>query len=285
MSSLVPSSVLCLKYMKSMSRFLWTNQQLLDALKILALRLGRSPKTSDLRSLEGFPNESTFHRRFGSFKKALLAAGLDPNKLGRVAGFHHSSRSKAKMSQSHKGKAIWNKGRILGPLSQEHREKLSQSLKGRLVSDVHRKRISAALIGKRKTPEHCQRIKESRRLLFQTEKGRKLAKQLSETRTGLLTGEKNPNWKGGISFEPYDSGFNSSLKERIRRRDRETCQLCRKPGRTVHHIDYNKKNSRMLNLITLCRRCNSLVNSNRDFWSWYLGALQLFDYERIPGVI
>ena len=38
----------------------------------------------------------------------------------------------------------------------------------------------------------------------------------------------------------------------------------------IHHIDYNKKNCNLNNLITLCRSCNAKANYNRDWHkSWY----------------
>lgn len=84
--------------------------------------------------------------------------------------------------------------------------------------------------------------------------------------------EKNANWRGGISFEPYGLAFNSVLKEQIRKRDNHTCQRCFKTKEQlgysppVHHIDYNKKNNHPSNLITVCRSCNARANFNRPFW-------------------
>lgn len=86
------------------------------------------------------------------------------------------------------------------------------------------------------------------------------------------TGENSSQWQGGISFEPYSSEFNGKLKYSIRKRDNNTCQLCKKTEKNngrkldVHHIDYNKKNSVPSNLISLCHDCNSVVNSDRNFW-------------------
>lgn len=87
---------------------------------------------------------------------------------------------------------------------------------------------------------------------------------------------KNPqytsNWKGGISFEPYDSRFNDSLKLFIKERDNFTCQICfkkkdRKEDLAVHHIDYNKKNSDPNNLISVCTHpCHIQTNYNREYW-------------------
>lgn len=86
-------------------------------------------------------------------------------------------------------------------------------------------------------------------------------------------GEGNPNWKGGVSFEPYTPEFNFWLKLQIRTRDNFTCQYCglKENGKAlhIHHIDYDKKNSSFNNLITLCTGCNTKVNNNRVFWTNY----------------
>ena len=86
-------------------------------------------------------------------------------------------------------------------------------------------------------------------------------------------GKNNGNWQGGISFELYSIEFNNKLKRKIRKRDNNICQLCnkRKYGEelAVHHIDYNKKNCKEYNLIALHRKCNFVVNANRDYWFAY----------------
>jgi 5-methylcytosine-specific restriction endonuclease McrA len=92
-------------------------------------------------------------------------------------------------------------------------------------------------------------------------------------------GENHPNWQEGISKLPYAFEFTQELKESIRKRDNYTCQNCGMTeeehlivtGRVlhIHHIDYNKKNCKEDNLITLCQGCNSKVNFNRDYWYAY----------------
>lgn len=94
-----------------------------------------------------------------------------------------------------------------------------------------------------------------------------------------LTGEKNPSYIDGRSFEPYPIEFNDRLKLEIRKRDNYTCQNC---GMTeeehlsvigtvlhVHHIDYNKNNCDNKNLITLCLWCNLRANKNRKYWKQF----------------
>ena len=94
-----------------------------------------------------------------------------------------------------------------------------------------------------------------------------------------VSGKNNPNWKNGLSFSAYPSEFNNELKVKIRKRDNYTCQKCNITEEehlivygcnlSVHHIDYNKKNCKEENLITLCSECNLRANFNRDYWEKY----------------
>lgn len=87
--------------------------------------------------------------------------------------------------------------------------------------------------------------------------------------------ENHPQWKGGISFEPYPITFNRELKELIRCRDEYKCQLCGMPECEnikklyVHHIDYIKDNCLPSNLISLCKNCHTKTNHNREYWIEY----------------
>ena len=69
------------------------------------------------------------------------------------------------------------------------------------------------------------------------------------------------------------------LKQQIQKRDNYKCQYCgmtqkehfKKYGRDieVHHIDYCPANCKEDNLIILCRKCNTTVNYNRDYYYAY----------------
>jgi len=108
---------------------------------------------------------------------------------------------------------------------------------------------------------------------FNSPEGRDERKRISKR----MMGKKNPNWHGGISFYPYSTDFNGKLKEKIRKRDCYVCQFCGKKqnGRAfpVHHIDYDKNNLNLLNLITLCNKHNVKVNFNRKYWRNYFQKL------------
>jgi hypothetical protein len=89
-------------------------------------------------------------------------------------------------------------------------------------------------------------------------------------RSLYFLGKNSTNWRGGIEHFPYDERFNDELRANIRKRDCFTCKWCgaRENGRKhdVHHINYDKLDSRESNLITLCRSCHMLTNGNRNYW-------------------
>jgi hypothetical protein len=85
-------------------------------------------------------------------------------------------------------------------------------------------------------------------------------------------GNLNGQFIHGLDKREYPKEFDTKLKIFIFKRDNYTCQKCGIypcNDLTVHHIDYNKLNNKKSNLITLCRKCNSLVNHNRDYWYAY----------------
>jgi hypothetical protein len=88
--------------------------------------------------------------------------------------------------------------------------------------------------------------------------------------------EKNSNWKGGITYSKYcELFFLPEFKDMILDRDSRMCMnpCCNKINSNdivIHHIDYNKKNCHPINLITICRSCNTFANFNRDWYlNWY----------------
>jgi hypothetical protein len=80
--------------------------------------------------------------------------------------------------------------------------------------------------------------------------------------------ENHPNWLGGIANGEYGHEFNQSLKFDIKALYNFTCQLCEitQVELDVHHIDYNKKNNNVKNLVPLCKVCHGKTNYNREKW-------------------
>lgn len=108
--------------------------------------------------------------------------------------------------------------------------------------------------------------------------GKKHTKETKIKMSESLRGNKSPHWRGGVSFLPYTIDWTRSLRISIRERDKYICQICGEIQgdyvHSVHHIDYNKLNCNPNNLITVCVRCHSKTNRNRDYWIKYFNSLK-----------
>jgi hypothetical protein len=79
-------------------------------------------------------------------------------------------------------------------------------------------------------------------------------------------GKRNNAYVHGKARRKYLNIFLNKISKLIRKRDNYICQLCHKKGICVHHIDYNKRNNKEDNLITLCNKCHAKTNWNRKNW-------------------
>jgi hypothetical protein len=203
-------------------------------------------------------------------------------------GKHHSEETKRKISSSKKGKKYPkelypNLGWRNKHPSEETKRKLSERGKGRIVSEETKLKLSKVLKGKKRKPlskEHRNKIslglkngyKTGTRKIIQNFKHNKPHSEETKEKLRKYVGDKTSMWKGGISFEPYSVDWTNTLKQAVRQRDRYTCQICGKEGLFVHHIDYNKKNCNLNNLITLCNSCHSKTNKDRTKWiNYFIG--------------
>lgn len=173
--------------------------------------------------------------------------------------------------------------------SEETRGKISEAMKGSIVSEETRRKISEATKGRQPWNFGKHWSKEMKEKFRKGSLGNKnhlgfrhvFSEEAKRNISRSLFGSNNPAWRGGLSFEPYGSEFNGYLKSKIRQRDNFACQLCGRPQSelpiplNVHHIDYNKKNNEESNLISLCPSCNSKVNTRREYWINYFKSCQV----------
>jgi hypothetical protein len=175
--------------------------------------------------------------------------------------------------------------------SPEHCAKISAALMGINRSPETREKISIARKGKRASPETCARMSAAR-MGNKNSLGYKQTPETCAKRGAVLKGKRhsaetlakmsvaqsgsnNPSWRGGTSRAPYAWTFNVELKEEVRRRDSHKCQLCGTPQKecrkvlSVHHIDYDKRNSDPVNLTALCHSCHMRTNFNREHWKMF----------------
>jgi endogenous inhibitor of DNA gyrase (YacG/DUF329 family) len=179
-----------------------------------------------------------------------------------------------KMSIVKIGKSTWNKGKHY---SKEHCKNISKSLSGhKLTQKTIEKMMGRTPWNKGKSTKietYCE-ICGAKILAYKSRK-RKFCSYSCFLKKPIKFGENNPSWKGGKSFEPYGIEFNKKLKEKIRKRDRYTCQECGETQQeshrklSIHHIDFNKTNNKENNLISLCGHCHSKTQYDRENWTQY----------------
>jgi len=187
----------------------------------------------------------------GVYSKETLKK-MSEAKRGRKLSEEH----KRKISEANKGKIPWIKGKHL---SRETKEKLSKALKGR----------PSPMKGKSYTKEAKERMSK---IAKEKGFGKWMKGKISWNRgksSWWLIGEKNPNWKGGISKinRTERTNFMDTLEYKkwrrfVFKRDDYTCQICGKVGGKLraNHIkryaDYPKLRTEKNNGITICERCD-----------------------------
>ncbi len=134
--------------------------------------------------------------------------------------------------------------------------------KGKKMSKKHKENISNSLIGNKRALGNKSKLGQ----IF----SKKTKKKMSECKKL----DKHWNWKGGKSFEKYPEEF-FKIRNKIRKRDNYICQECGlkrkeiKKQLDVHHIDFNKNNNHLKNLITLCRSCHGKTQFGEKDWINY----------------
>jgi len=117
--------------------------------------------------------------------------------------------------------------------------------------------------------------------------GKNISIALKGRRCYWQEGNKNWNWRGGLSFLKYDEKFNRRFKKQIKDRDNYICQLCDKKIKLlhIHHIDYNKKNTCKENCISLCNNCHGETGKNRENWKLFFQDMLNYKYNYNIGNI
>jgi len=206
-----------------------------------------------------------------TFMKQWLQENKNPFK-----GKHHSEETKQAIS-------IANKGRKCPPRTEEHRRKLSKA------NQRNKKQHSENTKRLWQDPKYRNKVIDSTTGLI---RGPEARANISKGRkaVGNPSGFKASNWQGGKSFEPYSTQFTQKLREEVRQRDNETCQLCgltskgQEQALDVHHWDYDKNREDPYYFISLCHSCHSKTQgkSVRDY---YENLFRQIMQERFPDHI
>jgi len=150
---------------------------------------------------------------------------------------------------------------------------------GKRHSETTKQKISLMKKGKNTSPETQFKICHNKGISTRFKNGH-LAWNKNKPH---LVKERNPNWQGGKSYEPYPVTFNKQFKEAIKQRDNFSCLKCNmfeedvkkiyKQGLHTHHINYNKSLTIPENCCSLCCRCNLEVNINKKHWIKFFQSL------------
>jgi len=179
-------------------------------------------------SKRGDKNPSHIH---GSKKKGKT--------YGQIFGRERGLEVKKKLVESHLGQKPFNRG-------MKWRDFLSEDSFRRLTENRRRRRG--------RTWEE----------LFGIETALRMKNALSE-----IKGEKHPSWRGGKKAAIYGSDFNLWVKRVVAKRDGGICRVCglkKKRWMSIHHIDYDKNNNKVENLVLLCINCHMSTNWMRESW-------------------
>ena len=138
---------------------------------------------------------------------------------------------------------------------------------------------SCVRIGKKASEETKLLLSKMRKGRVSPMKGKHLTEEHKQKQSlalkGKYCGEKSPNWKGGISFEPYCIKFNDEFRERAREFFGRRCFECNKTEKengkrlSVHHVNYDKEtccNDSIPLFVPLCMKCHNITNENREYW-------------------
>lgn len=170
----------------------------------------------------------------------------------------------------------WNKGlKGFRVCSEETKQKMSISGKGRIVSEETRLKMSLSRLGTHPTEETKEKLRQAHLGILgykHTEETKQKIGKANSVKRGQIPwnkgvkGEGSPGWKGGIT--PINKIIRASAefknwRKAVFERDYWTCQICGKKKEitiNAHHIksfgDYPELRFKVDNGITYCEDCH-----------------------------
>lgn len=177
------------------------------------------------------------------------------------------------MKGSFKGTPFWANH---VSMTDEHKKRISKALQGKKMSDAARLKMSLAKKGKSSWNKGIKRYWKS---ITEFKPGHLLGKRFHKGHVpwnkgmkGFMAGEKNKNWKGGITpllRKVRNAPEYAEWREEVFRRDNWTCQRCGLRGvyLEVHHLkrvaDFMNLVYKLDNGVTLCLDCHVTVDKFR----------------------
>lgn len=118
---------------------LCATEEMKPSLKYAAIAMNRDEQFGDKNPYFGCHHTDEWKKKMSEFQKRRIhtpeeIAKMSASKKGKPSTFkgkHHSAEAKQKMSEARKGRIPWNKGKHYGPLSDETKQKISETKKNK----------------------------------------------------------------------------------------------------------------------------------------------------------
>lgn len=181
------------------------------------------------------------------------------------------------MTKTPLNRTTWNKGLKTGPLSDEHKQKLSLSKKGKMPKNFSECLRKAHLAAKGRTPwnkgipateEHKRKTSATKKKLYAEGKIKVWStgltkdtdirvKMCADKKVGIkrddMKGEKNWNWTGNNNAH-YDTIYHYEARKVLERHYKLRWKdMCKPKDSVIHHIDTNYTNNQFDNLCVMSR--------------------------------
>lgn len=190
-----------------------------------------------------------------------------PEALAKIGAFQNSDRMKAihkackpsqKTIEALKIRLTGNKFNLGKKRTDETKRKMSEAQAGKKLTEEHKLKLSKSHMGKAPVNKGTKGVMKA------WNKGIKYT---------AVSGEKNSNWKGGVT--PENKKIRSSLEMKLWRisvfeRDVFKCQVCQSVGGylNAHHIrsfaHHPELRCDVNNGITLCVECHKLTHNHAE---------------------
>jgi len=169
------------------------------------------------------------------------------------------------------------KDKFRGLRSSEVRKNISRGTKLAMKKPSIKKKLSVSSKKMWSKPGFKQKWSSSEKVL--KSRNSEWKRKISISRSGKCVGPDNHNWKGGVSNRGYCGVWtDSEYYVFIMERDNWKCKnpYCWNASTKLsrHHIDYNKENCDISNIIVLCASCNSRANYNEKYWKRFYKRLR-----------
>lgn len=99
----------------------------------------------------------------------------------------------------------------------------------------------------------------------------KYSKEVGNKILSRISGKNNWNYVDGLRKYPYPSSYSYRLRNDVKKRDNFICKSCGSIleddiNTQCHHIHYDCSDNRPEFIVTVCRKCNLIANTDRDYW-------------------